>query len=337
MKRRTMMAASLATAFAPHIVRAQAPTRVRFVQSDWGLIFAPAVAALELGYFKDAGIAAEFTVGLGGAEALAAVIGGNAEVNAGAASSALRARQQGTDATVFGASTTRYASNVVISADWAKKMGVTEGSPSPAKLAALKGIRIAVIGLGSGTHQLALYLAKRAGLDPARDMTIVSITNYSALMAALQQGRIDAFVSSSPTSDQAKQELGATLLFQMTLGPIPELDHFLFVSFIARESWLKQNHDTVTKVTKAIDRALVTLHDPKATLTLRDAYHTKYFPKLDKPMFDTVWETMRPAWPTTVTITQDDARKVVTFLNEFGGTNFSDTLVTDGFDYTAAS
>ncbi len=339
MNRRHILAAAAAAAVlpGPGLQAAPADSPVRFVQSDWGFLFVPAGAAHELGYFRDEGIASEFIVNLGGAEALAAVLGGNAEVNVGAASTALRARQRGTDATVFGASIMRYASNIVVSGEWAKKAGVTADSPEAAKLAALKGARFAVIGLGSGTHQLTLYLAKRAGLDPARDMTIVSIPNASALLAALQQGRIDGFAASSPLSDQAVHEQGASMLFRMTTGAIPELDDFLFVGLIARESWLAANPQTASKVVRAIDRALAAIHDPVTADTVRDSFHAAHHAKFDKALFDEIWAATLQAWPKTVAVTPANARKVIAFLNEFGGTDFSQDLVQTGFDYRVAA
>src|SRR5687768_5164724 len=99
---------------------ALAKDRIRFVQSSWGLLFVPAMVADALGFFEQENVQAEFVTNLGGAEALAAVVGGNAEVYVGAPSTAMRSREKGTDVVVYAPSMTQYASNVVISKKWAE-------------------------------------------------------------------------------------------------------------------------------------------------------------------------------------------------------------------------
>lgn len=310
-----------------------AADRVRLVQSSWGFLFVPAMVAKELGYFAEQGIEAEYTTGLGGAESLAAVIAGNAEVYVGAPSSSLRAREKGTDAVVFGASMTQYASNVTIAKEWAEKFGVTERSSFQDKVKVLKGANMGVVGLGSGTHQLIMFLAKKAGLDPNRDLTVVNLTTAPAMLAAFQQRRIQGFSFSSPTSDIAVRDHNGIMLFHTTKGDIKELEGFLYIGFVARDSWLKKNPDLVRRMLKAVQKALDDLRDPVRTTKARDAIHAKYHPKVDKAFFDTLWANTIPAWPRTVAVTPEMAGRVIEFLNEFSSTPYAASLARTGFDF----
>lgn len=314
-----------------------AADKVRFVQSSWGFLFVPAMVAQELGYFAEQGIEAEYTTGLGGAESLAAVINGNADVYVGAPSSALRARQKGTDAVVFGASITQYASNVTIAKEWAEKFGITERSSFRDKLKVLKDAHMGVVGLGSGTHQLILFLAKKAGLDPNRDLTVVNLTTAPAMLAAFQQRRIQGFSMSSPTSDMGVRDHNGIMLFYTTKGEIKELDGFLYVGFIGRDSWLKKNPDVVKRMLKAVQKALDDLRDPARTAKARDAIHAKYHAKVEKAFFDTLWANTVLAWPRTVALTPEMAGRVVDFLNEFSSSPYDRSLARTGFNFDVAA
>ncbi len=126
----------------------------------------------------------------------------------------------------------------------------------------------------------------------------ISIPNASALLAALQQGRIDGFAASSPLSDQAVDEQDAVKLFRMSAGAI---------------------------------------HDPATIDAVRDTFHAAHHAKFDKAQFDEIWAATLQAWPKTVAVTPDNARKVIAFLNEFGSADFTQDLVQTGFDYSIAA
>jgi NitT/TauT family transport system substrate-binding protein len=313
--------------------QASAAERVRFVQSDFGFLFFPAMVAHEIGAFEREGIAAEFIVNLGGAEALAAVVGGNAEVCVGAVSSALRAREKGTDAVVFGTVVARYASNVVLSDAFARKAGVTATSSLKDKAAAMKGATCAVIGLGSGTHQLVLYLAKLAGIDTTQDMKIIA-TAATAVMPAYTQGRIDAFAVSSPLADEAMRQSGGIWVFNGATDVAADLTDFPYVGLVSREAWLKEKPALARSVARAVNAGLAAMHDPKQSDGIRDKLFEKYLSKGDKSLFNQVWAASPHIWPDTTVTTPAMAKKVLNFLGNFSGSPISEDLVRTGFDYS---
>ena len=315
---------------------AAAADKVRFVQSSWGFLFVPAMVAKEVGHFGEQGIDVEFTTGLGGAEALAATVAGNAEIYVGAPSSSLRAREKGTDAVIFGASITQYASNVVVSKERADSFGVTASSPFEDKLKVLKGGTFGVVGIGSGTHQLLMFLAKKAGLDPQRDMTIVNLTTAESQIASFDRRRTDGFSFSSTTSDVAVKDHNGIMLFHTTKGVVKELDGFLYIGLIAREAWLKEKPDVAKRVLRGVQKALDDLQDPQRSAKARDVIHAKYHAKVEKAFFDQLWADTIPAWPRSIVITPDMAKRVLDFLNEFSTVPYPAELVQTGFNYEIA-
>lgn len=336
MKRRTFLAGTtglLAATALPLPSFAQSLTKVKIVQSTYGFLFVPAMVAQEMGIFAANGLEAEFTVNLGGTEALAAALSGNVDIAVEASSSAMRSRERGTNAKIFGCSCTRYASNVVLSKALAEKKGITEASTVEQKIEALRGARIAVIGLGSGTHQLLLFLLERGGLKPDQDLEILGIQQISGVLASFQQGRIDGFVASSPNSDIAVKDYKGMMLFNMSEGAIPELNDYPYISYITRDTWLKNNPETAAKFTKSIDEALVAIHDPQQADKIRDAIHAKYHDKTDKALFDGVWSSMSQAWPQNSKVTREMGQKALGFLNKVSTEPYPESLLDTAFQY----
>src|SRR5262245_51949793 len=80
---------------------AAAKDKMTIVMSSWGVLYWPTLAAEQLGYFSDEGIETEMVRTGGGTKSLAAVVGGDAQVNVGAPASAFRAHVKGSDVIVI--------------------------------------------------------------------------------------------------------------------------------------------------------------------------------------------------------------------------------------------
>lgn len=336
MRRRSFLIGTgglVATSALPIPALGQSADRIRLVQSNYGFNFVPVMTALERGHFAANGIEAEFIVNLGGAEALAATLSGDAEINVGATSSALRARAQGTDAKIFGTSMGSYSGNLTVTAAFAESRGVTAQSTMEEKLEALRGSTIAVIGLGSGTHQLMLYLAQEAGLNPDTDLQIMGIGQTSAVITAFEQGRIDGFIASSPSGETAIANNGGEILINTSAGDIPELTNFAYVTYIAKEEWLNANPDLVGRFTTAVDAALAELHAPETADEVRDLIYERYHDQTDRALFDGAWETTKPAWPGQSAVSRQSAENAMAFLNRFSADPYPEELLDTAFVY----
>lgn len=296
---------------------AQAKDELDIVMSSTGFLYLPPLVAKELGYFDEEDIEASITTTGGGSKALAAIIGGDADIYVGVPSSAFRARSKGTDVMVFGANMTQFGSNFVMSGEWAKKHGITEKSSYEDKLKALKGMVVGVTSPGSGTDQVVRFLAKEAGLDPTRDMTITALGTGDAMTAALIQNRINGFVHSSPVGENAIKNHGAIMFLHTSRGEVKALDGFFYIGQIARQSWLEEHEDLAVRYLRAIQKALNAMHDPKMTEKARDAVHAAYYEKTGKDLFDYTWEGTLPAFPNSVLISDKMIRTVVDFMNEY--------------------
>ena len=296
---------------------AVAKDRVDAAMSTTGFAYLPLLVADAMGYYAAQDLAVEFNLTGGDSKSMAALLGGGAQIYAGAVSPILRARASGTEALAIGAVLTQYASNLVVSGEWARAKGITAGSSYADKLAALKGATIAITAPGSGTDHLVRFLAKSARLDPERDLTITALGNGETMTAALVQKRIDGFTISAPAAENAVKNHGAVMLFNFSKGEVRDLDGFLYIGFAALEPWARANPAVVARFLKAEQSALDAIHDPARTDRARDAVWAKYHRSIDKAFYDEVWAGTAEAYPRSVALKPEQIDRVVAFVNEF--------------------
>ncbi|MFC7557385.1 ABC transporter substrate-binding protein [Pseudoroseomonas wenyumeiae] len=78
------------------------------------------------------------------------------------------------------------------------------------------------------------FLAKQAGINPDRDITITAIPDGANMIAAMSRGRVDGFVI-PPTGEDAIRNHGAQPMFTAGRGEVKALDGFVYIGVIARD------------------------------------------------------------------------------------------------------
>jgi len=294
----------------------QAEEVVRFAQPSDGFLYLPMYIARERGYFKEEGIKADVTVFKGGAASLTSVLSGNSDIYIGVPAIGMKAIAKGQQVTMFASIMNQYGSNVVIQGDIAKRLGLNEKSTMQERLKALKGLTMGITGPGSATDILLRHMAQTSGMDPDRDMTLTPLGGSTGLLAAFKQKRIDGFCLSSPTSDIAVQEMGGYTLFNMAKGEYAPLKDFLYITLIAKSSWLEQNPELATKVVKALwkGQELMTKNPEQARESVRT-----FFTKTDPKLFDLAWSSSAPAFSKTPFIDKESIDKNFTLIVEMEG------------------
>ncbi len=213
---------------------------VALLDAGIGMIYAPGDIAAAKGYFKQEGLDVNVSVVNSGAgtDAVAALIGGSVQFANVGLTQVIDAVEQGSPLVAIAASTTEFSVGFVISKEAADKAGVTSATPLPQRLKALKGLRIAISAPGTATDQFTRYVAKLAGLDPDRDMSLVTMGGVGTMRAAFKERRIDGFVRSSPEPEAAAIQDNGFILVAQTRGEIPQLRGMLFGSFVTTKAYL---------------------------------------------------------------------------------------------------
>lgn len=305
------------------VARADADDKVIFATSSTTMLNLPVYVAEQMGYFREQKIEPEIIVfKTGGATALAATLAGNANVYIGAPSSALGAASKGGDAVMFGAIMTEVALNIVLQRQIAEKLGLSAESSDAERFKALKGLKIGVTGAGSATHQVAQYALKTGGLDPERDATVVFVNSSEDMRAAYNAKRVDAVITANPSSDDLVGQ-GSFLLFNGSAGGYPGLKGMAHIVLVGTGKWLAADPARTTRMLAAIKKAEAAIHDPALSGKARDLVHAAYFPQLDRALFATAWESVKPAIAREPALPADTVPRNVQFLKEFSDQKYA--------------
>jgi len=193
MRRRAILAAAPALIAAPSIVRAQGskPEKSKVVLAVGGksaLYYLSVTIAEKKGFFKDAGLDVEINDFQGGSKSLEALMGGSADVVAGAYEHTIRMQQRGQAIKGFALIGRGMQLAIGLRNDVAAKV------KGPADI---KGMKIGVTAPGSQTQMLAQAWAAKGGLK-ASDIVIIGVGAGASVVAAIENKSVDGVSQSDP-------------------------------------------------------------------------------------------------------------------------------------------
>src|SRR5438046_1487357 len=152
------------------------------------LYYLPLVLTERLNYFKDEGLNVRISDFAGGTRSLEAVVGGSADVVAGAYEHTInmQSRRQSFQAFVL------MGAAPQISVGISSKLADKYKSPKD-----LKGLKVGISAPGSSTNMVVNYLLAQGGLKPT-DVAIIGIGAGASVIAAVDQGRVDVVSQTDP-------------------------------------------------------------------------------------------------------------------------------------------
>ena len=266
----------------------QAKVPVKLAQAVDVLAFAPLYVARSKGFFTEEGLDVEVQVMESGVIATQALVGGSVDMIVVAAPELVRGVAAGLDiiAVHFMSGMTQQ---FTFRKEYAERKGVTAKSPLSDRIAALKGANIGITRPGAASDTFARWILKKGGIDPVKDVNIVSIGGSGAQLAALKGGRTDAFLLSPPGGQKAEKEGYGVVLIPP--ADIPEFKNFWFIGLIVKRSYADKNPQVVAKAVRALAKA--------NNFVLDNIEETKkivrtFFPKVDPALVDASMDAIRP-------------------------------------------
>src|ERR1044072_6812731 len=193
LRRRAILAAVPALAAAPATVPPQEnkPEKSKVVLAVGGksaLYYLSLTIAERKGFFKDAGLDVEINDFQGGAKALQALMGGSADVTAGAYEHTIRMQQRGQPIKGFALIGRGMQISIALRKDIAAK------GKGPADI---KGMKFGATAPGSSTHMLLLSWAAKGGLK-ASDVVAIGVGAGATVVAAIEKGQVDGVSQTDP-------------------------------------------------------------------------------------------------------------------------------------------
>jgi NitT/TauT family transport system substrate-binding protein len=252
----------------------------------------------DLGFYEDEGITVERVPFDGGPLAMQGLLSGAGNCNLQTPGELLTALAKDQDLKALMSQTNAVSARLVVSEEFAARLGVTAEDGAEAIFTALgsvKGARYAISAPGSQTDGLTRMTLKQAGLDPDDDASIVPLGTAANYLPALQNNRIDGFVSGdSPVPEQAIVELNAVPLLSVTDGDIQGADRLAGQTLVARTADLDSNSELFTKLVHANVRALKVLADNPDKA--RDLLRRTRFSDVDERIWPLMWQNNLPTW-----------------------------------------
>src|SRR5258708_1038729 len=219
------------------------------------LYYLPLTITERLGYFKDEGLNVRISDFPGGTRSLEAVVGGSADVVAGAYEHTInmQSRKQHFQAFVL----TGAAPQITVAIS--SKLAGKYQSPKD-----LKGLKVGVSAPGSSTNMVINYVLAQGGLKPS-DVAIIGIgTGGATVIAAVDQGKVDVISQTDPAVTMLEKANKVKVIAETRTpegtakifgGPMPA------ASLYAPVEVVRKNPNTVQALTNATVRTLRWVHE----------------------------------------------------------------------------
>jgi NitT/TauT family transport system substrate-binding protein len=233
MLRRSVLAAPLLP-LAARAARAQ-ERRVRIGQATPAISFLPIQAARALDGFKAAGLALDWAAIPGGDPAcLAALDAGDVDFAAVGSETLLNAVAKGQPFQMIDSLMSKVSLELVVSNRVIERTGISPADdPLEKRLAVLKGLTVGVSAIGGTQDRAARWLARQAGLDPRTAIQVAMAGPPPSIQAALEAGRIDAYVLSPPEGLISEDMRTGQVLVRMG-EDFPQLRHVPSLVLVAK-------------------------------------------------------------------------------------------------------
>lgn len=222
------------------------------------IIYLPYMLAEKLGYYKDAGVTVTLVEESAGQDAELALLAGQVDGAGGFYDHTLDLQTKG-----------KKVEAVVTMADVpGEQLMVSNRLKDKVKtLADLKGLTIGVTGLGSSTNMLASYNVVKGG-NKESDYKPLPVGAGQTLIAAMQNNRIDAAVTSEPTASLLKNKNLAFTFVDMNSKEGTEKalgGRYAATSLYMNQDFVKKNPEVVQKLANAYVRTLkwMSTHTPE--------------------------------------------------------------------------
>jgi NitT/TauT family transport system substrate-binding protein len=210
----------------------------------------PLRVANDQGFFKEAGITAEFIDFRGGGPTVQAFAGGSVDFCVCAADHVIRLSSRGLDA------------RIIVGLDEHHSYALLARTDTPySDIKSLKGKKIGITAPGSLTDNTVRWTISQAGLQAERDFQIIGTGGGAAMRAALESGQVDAgtvVVTEVPT-------YLATGKFKIVTDWRPT--RYASLVLIGRQRWADANPALAKGLVKAVIKgAQIIQNDQAATI-----------------------------------------------------------------------
>lgn len=269
------------------------------------VFYAPQYVAMEKGFFKEEGIDLQVDVGYGADKSMTAVLSGNADVALCGTEAAIYVHAEGRDdVPVVFAQLTQRAGNFLVGRE----------AESDFKWTDLKGQTI-IGGREGGMPEMVLeYILKKNGLDPKKDLEIITNLDLSATAGAFVAGTGAYTTEFEPGATTLEADGNGYVVASLGVdsGYVP------YTVYITTESAIAEKRDLMQGFTNAIYKGQKWVEEHTAA-EIAEVIHPQ-FAETDMDMLTKIIERYQSqdTWKTDPIFSEDALRLIEDILREGG-------------------
>jgi NitT/TauT family transport system substrate-binding protein len=176
--------------------------------------------------------------------------------------------------------------------------------PDIGSIRELRGRKLAVSGFGGASHQRLMIILRNAGLDPQKDVNIISVGDAGLRMDQLRMGAIDATVLTAPHCFVAERAGFKNLGSSRDTMPLPA------VGIVTLERRIKEKPEQAKKVLRAVLKSLKFLRESR-----EDAVRVAMeWLSIDRDLAERSYDVMLPNYSYDGTIPMDGLKASIDLI-----------------------
>ncbi|TYS19895.1 ABC transporter substrate-binding protein [Rossellomorea vietnamensis] len=235
--------------------------KVRIAEVTRSIFYAPQYVAIEKGFFEEEGLDIELTTTWGGDKTMTTLLADGADVAlVGSETSIYVDSQESSDPVINFAQLTQTDGTFLVARESVENFEWNQ----------LKGSTFLGQRKGGMPQMVGEFVLKKQGINPQEDLDLIQNIDFANIPNAFGSGTGDYVQLFEPTASIFEKEGKGYIVasFGEQSGHVP------YTTFMAKESFMKENNETVEKFTRAIYKAQkwVEEHEPAETAELIQSY-----------------------------------------------------------------
>lgn len=296
-------------------------TKIRYSEVVRSIFYAPKYVAINKGFFKEEGLDIEITTAQGADKVMTALLANAADIGLAGPEATVYVFNQGQqDYVVNFAQMTRRDGSFLVG---------RKAEPD-FKWENLKG-KTVIGGRPGGVPEMVLeYILKQHGLQPGKDVNIITNLQFTATAGAFKGGTGDYVALFEPTASILEKEKAGYVVASIgkASGEVP------YTVFMARKSYMEKNPEIIQKFTNAIYKGQIWV-DKNSPAEIAKAIQP-FFPDADLELMTKVVERYKSqdTWGTTPVMenkSMDLLQKIIQTAGELEKPVDPDKLITRKF------
>lgn len=267
-------------------------TTIRLNEVVRSIFYTPQYVAISKGFFAEQGFAIDLATGQGADKTMTALLSRQCDIGFAGPESCIYVYNQGKEdyAVVFAQLTQRDGSFLV---------GRKEDPNF--KWENLRGKTI-IGGRPGGVPEMTLeYVLKKHGIDPIKDVNLITNLQFTATAGAFKSGTGDYVALFEPTASALEKESAGKIVASIgqESGLIP------YTAYFSTKSYIEKNPETIQKFTNAIYKGQLWVQNSKAEDIAKEI--KPFFPDADDEVLVTVINRYKEigAWNQTPIMTPE--------------------------------